>query len=225
MLALELPYSELIVPGIVFGILGIGAIAAARFWPESKRPVVTAVLPVETTLLAADGTSAIDLEAEAETAGPTVAVTRSVTWPALIDPDAGQLSDAERLHVIEGLGLAGDARCASILHQAYAEEDDELRLAVVEALGTCEGDIVAPTLERAYASHVVPERYAAIDGASRRGDVPLLERALHDPAPVVALAAAYGLHRAARPDIIERELADRTDPAASEVRRVLPMLL
>jgi hypothetical protein len=60
--------------------------------------------------------------------------------------------------------------------------------------------------------------------ASRRADTALLERALHDSDGTVALAAAYGLQRAKRPDLIERGLADRTDPRADEIRRVLPML-
>jgi hypothetical protein len=226
-LALDLPHTELVVPGLLFLIIGLGLIAIARFWPESSSGVVTAVWPVKTRRLASspliDVTPA-EAGAAIEPADPLTGFARVITWPALIDPGAGPLSTDERLRVIEGLGIAGDAWCASILRQAYDEEDDELRVAAVEALGACEGDDVRPTLERAYASSAVAERYAAIDGASRRADIALLERALHDSDGTVALAAAYGLQRAKRPDLIEQGLADRTDPRADEIRRVLPML-
>ncbi len=48
MLALDLPHSELLVPGLLFLVIGIGLIAIAKFWPESSAPVVTAVWPVKT---------------------------------------------------------------------------------------------------------------------------------------------------------------------------------
>ncbi len=111
-----------------------------------------------------------------------------------------------------------------MLRRAFEEEDDELRIAAVEALGTCEGDEVGPTLERAYESHLIAERYAAVDGASRRAHITLLERALHDSEATIALAAAYGLHRANRDDLVDTGLAGRTDPRAEEIRRVLPIL-
>jgi len=72
---------------------------------------------------------------------------------------------------------------------------------------------------------VIAERYAAIDGASRNANVPLLERALRDTDGTVALAAAYGLHRAKRDDLIESGLEGRTDARAAEIRRILPMLV
>ncbi len=126
--------------------------------------------------------------------------------------------------MIDGLGVVGDAWCAGILAKAFDEEEGELRIAAIEALGQCDGEVVLPTLERAYASYVIAERYAAIDGASRRGDVALLERGLRDTDGTVALAAAYGLHRARRDDLIESNLAGRTDARANEIRRVLPIL-
>jgi hypothetical protein len=226
-LALELPHSEFLGLSLLLFIIGVGLLAIARFWPESKKGVVTAVWPVKTRRIA--GSPLIDVTpagagAESGLADPLAPFARVITWPALIDPGAGALSTDERLRVIEGLGIAGDAWCAGILRQAYEEEDDELRVAAVEALGACEGADVAPILARAYASNAVPERYAAVDGASRRADVALLERALHDSDGTVALAAAYGLHRAKRPDLIERGLAGRTDPRADEIRRVLPIL-
>ncbi|MEA2664022.1 MAG: hypothetical protein QOI11_966, partial [Candidatus Eremiobacteraeota bacterium] len=203
MLALELPHSEFLGLSLLLFILGVGLLAIARFWPESKKGVVTAVWPVKTRRLASS--PLIDVtpaEAGASEIGdPLAPFARLITWPTLIDPDAGPLSTDERLRVIEGLGIAGDTWCAGILRQAYEEEDDELRVAAVEALGACEGADVGPILARAYASNAIPERYAAVDGASRRGDVALLERALHDSDGTVALAAAYGLQRAKRPDL------------------------
>jgi HEAT repeat protein len=228
-LALDLPHSELLVPGLLFLIIGIGLIAIAKYWPESSAPVVTAVWPVKTRRIETSPPSeaaagAEQEEVQHEPLAPGVSFARTITWPGIVDPDAGRLSPAERLRVIEGLGIAGDAWCAGVLRRAFEEEDDDLRVAAVEALGSCSGDIVAPTLERAYASHHLPERYAAVDGASRRADIPLLERALQDSDATVALAAAYGLQRAKRPDLVDSGLADRTDPRAAEIRRVLPML-
>lgn len=224
--AVQPPHSEFLVFGILFLLIGLALITIARFWPAGgvwpmtllRKPVVTSVWPVQTAHLdtPAPGTSAATM--------PSLIAARAVTWPALVDPDAGELDDAERRRVLDGLGIVGDAWCAGILAQAFEEEDDELRVAAVESLGRCEGDIVSPILERAYASHVIAERYAAIDGASRRGDVPLLERALRDGDATVALAAAYGLHRAGRDDLIESGLDGRTDARAQEIRHVLPML-
>jgi hypothetical protein len=217
-LAVQFPHvGELIVPGILFFVIGIGLIAIAQFWPESGKPVVTHVAPVERIPLGAH-------EAEHEQTGAVVHVSRSVSWPTLVDPDAGQLADGERRRVLDGLGIVGDAWCAGILAKAFDEEEGDLRVAAIESLGQCDGEIVAPTLERAYASYVVAERYAAIDGASRRAEIALLERALRDTDGTVALAAAYGLHRAKRDDLIESGLAGRDDARANEIRRVLTIL-
>ncbi len=227
MLALDLPHSELLVPGLLFLVIGVGLIAIAKFWPESSAPVVTAVWPVKTRRIETAPGEATTAGAPGEphpSAAP-ISFARTITWPAIVDPDAGQLSQAERLRVIEGLGIAGDTWCASVLRRAFEEEDDELRIAAVEALGTCEGDEVGPTLERAYESHLIAERYAAVDGASRRAHITLLERALHDSDATIALAAAYGLHRAKRNDLVERELTGRNDANATEIRNILPMLV
>jgi hypothetical protein len=218
-LALQLPHSEFVVIGIFFFVAGVALLTIARFWPFGflGKPVVTSVFPVETSRLDSAG-------APSTSTGPVMVLTRAITWPALVDPDAGDLDETERRRVIDGLGIVGDVWCAGILAKAFEEENDDLRVAAIESLGICEGDIVAPTLERAYASNVVAERYAAADGASRRGDVPLLERALRDNDATVALAAAYGLHRANRNDLIEDGLENRTDARANEIRRVLAIL-
>jgi hypothetical protein len=216
-LAFQFPHvGELVVPGILFFVIGIGLIAIAQFWPESSKPVVTHVAPVERIPLGA--------HENAEQTGAVVHVSRSVSWPTLVDPDAGELEENERRRVLDGLGIVGDAWCAGILAKAFDEEEGDLRVAAIESLGQCDGEVVAPTLERAYASYVVAERYAAIDGASRRADVALLERALRDTDGTVGLAAAYGLHRAKRDDLIESGLAGRTDARANEIRRVLHVL-
>jgi hypothetical protein len=219
LVGVQLAYvGEFLLPGVILGVIGIALYSIAVFWPQSKKPVVTSVSPVETMPLGPKPAW------ESTATGPVAVFARTVTWPALVDPEAGELDDQERRRVLDGLGIVGDAWCAGILAQAFDEEEGDLRVAAIEALGLCEGEIVAPTLERAYASYAVPERYAAIDGASRRGDVALLERAMRDTDGTVALAAAYGLHRAKRDDVIDASLADRTDARANEIRRVLPIL-
>ncbi|HEX3548744.1 MAG TPA: HEAT repeat domain-containing protein [Candidatus Elarobacter sp.] len=210
---------ELLIPGIVLAGIGIILIGLTIFWPTSSKPIVTSVSAVETIPLAPNARGW-----EPEATGPVAVFARTISWPELVDPAAGELEDHERRRVIDGLGVVGDAWCAGILAKAFDEEEGDLRVAAIEALGQCDGEVVVPTLERAYASYSVPERYAAIDGASRRGDVALLERALRDTDGTVALAAAYGLHRANRNDLIESNLAGRTDSRANEIRRVLPIL-
>lgn len=210
---------ELLVPGIILGVLGILLIGIAYFWPQSTRPVITAVSPVETVHLGANPSPS-----SWNQTGPVAFMSHSITWPALVDPDAGELDEGERRRVLDGLGIVGDAWCAGILSKAFDEEEGELRVVAIESLGQCEAEIVEPTLERAYSSYVIAERYAAIDGASRRADISLLERALRDTDGTVALAAAYGLHRANRDDLIDSALANRTDPRATEIKRVLQIL-
>lgn len=208
-------HGELLVPGLIFVAIGIALIALAQLWPVSRPASVNTLAPL-------DGMPAIDVS---QMTGPVVPFERAITWPARIDPDAGELDENERRHIIEGLGIVGDVWAAEILAQAFEEEDDDLRVAALEALGVCESEIVEPTLERAYHSYAISERYAAIDNASRRADVPLLERALHDTEGTIALAAAYGLHRAGRDDLIDRDLADREDARANEIRHLLPLLV
>jgi|HubBroStandDraft_1064217.scaffolds.fasta_scaffold17998_2 hypothetical protein len=221
--------SEFAVIGVLVLVIGLGLIAVALFIPSDysvpfypqrlaqffARPFARRAMPTSPFTPAALGD---------ETTGPVVAVTRQITWPALIDASMEALAPAERRRVLEGFGIVGDAWSASVLAKAFDEEDDELRVTAIESLAQCEGPLVLPMLERAYASYAVPERYAATDGASRRGEVALLERALRDTDGTVALAAAYGLHRAHRDDLIERALTDRQDARANEIRRVLPML-
>ena len=200
-MTLVLAYAgELLVPGIFLAVVGIVLIGLTIFWPSSSKPIVTSVSAVETLPLSPNAPVW-----ESQLTGPVAVFSRSISWPELVDPAAGELEEHERRRVIDGLGVVGDAWCAGILAKAFDEEEGDLRVAAIEALGQCDGEVVVPTLERAYASYVIAERYAAIDGASRRGDVALLERALRDTDGTVALAAAYGLHRASRDDLIEDE--------------------
>jgi hypothetical protein len=203
--------AEMLFLGVIMLALGFGLISLARFWPHTKKAPAAVAEPTRS--------------APPEITGPAVAHTREIGWPRAIDPDAGKLTATERRVVIEGLGIVGDRWCAQILAQAFDEEDAELRVAVIEALGLCDTTDVATTLERAYASHVVAERYAAIDAASRHGDVALLERALRDTDGSVALAAAYGLHGAKRSDLVDGALDGRDDARANEIRRMLPILV
>jgi hypothetical protein len=221
-LAVEFPHGEFLVFGIFFAIVGTALITISRFLPDSSKPVVTAVSPVETMPLGPAGAA---WERPPDVAEEPVVVARAITWPRLVDPAAGVLDDSERRRVIDGLGIVGDAWCADILARAVDEEEGDLRVAALESLGHCVSDNVGPALERAYTSNVVAERYAAIDGASRRGDVPLLERALRDGDATVALAAAYGLHRANRKDIVITALAARNDDIAKEIRGTLAILV
>jgi hypothetical protein len=216
------------VPGIAFMIIGILLLGAAQIFPRAgasadrpdplraffanfRRPRV----PEEPVRAAT--------RAEFELTGPVTRHERAMKWPTLIDPDIGPLHAGERRRIIEGLAVVGDAWCADILAAAYNDEGDELREGVIDAIGRCQGDVV-PTLERAIRSHRVVERYAAVDAASRRGDIDLLERGIKDTDGTVALAAAYGLMRAGKRNLVDAALAGRDDVRANEIRRVLPVL-
>ena len=220
-LALDLPHTELVVPGLLFLIIGLG--------PDRDRALLARVVERRRHrgVAGEDAPHRDDAAAERHPGrrrgrrrgrtGRSARAFRARHHLAGADRSgAGPLTSDERCACSKGSGIAGDAWCAGILRHAYEEENDELRVAAVEALGACEGDDVRPTLERAYTSNAVAERYAAIDGASRRGDVALLERALHDSDGTVALAAAYGLQRAKRADLIERGLTGRTDRAPTK---------
>jgi hypothetical protein len=217
---LALDFGEFTIIGVLVLILGIGFIAVAQLVPpdyairipfrRGRRPTTTSV--------------SAEIVVEPETTGPVIPTIRTITWPTMIDPDVATPAPDDRRRILEGFGIVADDWSASVLARAFDEEDDELRLVAIDALAVCEGPLVLPILERAYASYAVPERYAAIDGASRRGDVALLERGLRDTDGTVALAAAFGLQRARRDDLVERALGERDDARANEIRRVLPML-
>jgi hypothetical protein len=218
MLAIDV--GEFAIPAFFLLIIGVGLYAVSYLVPHDygirirfgrgRRPAAPSV--------------SAEIVVEPETTGPVIPTVRTITWPSMIDPDVAVFAPDERRRLLEGFGIVGDDWSASVLARAFDEEDDELRLVAIESLAVCEGPLVLPILERAYASYAVPERYAAIDGASRRGDVALLERGLRDTDGTVALAAAFGLQRARRDDLVERALTDRDDARANEIRRVLPML-
>jgi len=208
LLALGLP-GPFVFVGACFIVLGMIFLAVARFLPDGKPQVAIVGGGAES--------------ASVELTGPVTRHERAIDWPKLIEPDSGQLEIDQRRRIIEGLAVVGDAWCAQILAAAYDEESEILRESVIDAIGRCAG-VVEPTLERAFKSHRIVERYAAIDAASRRGHIALLERGLRDTDGTVALAAAYGLVRARRPDLIDAGLAGRDDSRANEIRRILPVL-
>ncbi len=155
--------------------------------------------------------------------GPVMRHERTIAWTQRIDPDAGPFDVDERRRIIEALAVVGEPWCAEILAAAYGEEVEALKESVIDAIGRCRGEIV-PTLVRALSSHRVVERYAAVDAASKRGAIEVLERGIRDVDGTVALAAAYGFARAGRRDLIDMALAGRDDLRANEIRRVLPVL-
>jgi hypothetical protein len=205
-------HSELAVPGLLFLVLGLALFGIAKFWPHPRS--LTAPKPIETILL----------PRPTEAASTVTNFVREVTWPALIDESATNLDDAERRTLIEGLALVASHWSTGLLTAAFEQETGDLRIAVIEALGASDSATAAPTLERAYASYVVAERYAAIESASHHANVPLLERALRDTDGAIALAAAYGLHRSGRNDLVDDHLNTHTNATANEIRRILPML-
>jgi len=225
--ALAAPHSEFLIVGILFFALGLALLALAKLWPaRTRRPVATSATPIAPSQLdESDRTTEGELAGDVATADAVAAgAPHAITWPALVDPDAGDLEENERRDVLAGLGIVGDRWSTGVLAQAFDEETGALRVAAIEALAMCEDDRVAPMLELAYASTVVEERYAAVDGASRRGEVPLLERGLRDADAGVALAAAHGLQCAGRADLVAAGLAGRDAAEAVEIRRVLAVL-
>lgn len=217
------------VVGVVLLILGMAFLGAAQFFPRSGAsldrpdPLRAFFSKLWGPRAAAEPVAGSPVRTDFELTGPVTRHERAMRWPALIDPDIGPLHAGERRRIIEGLAVVGDAWCAEILAAAYGDEGDELREGVIDAIGRCAGDVV-PTLERAIRSHRAVERYAAVDAASRRGDIDLLERGIKDTDGTVALAAAYGLMRAGRRNLVDAALAGRDDVRANEIRRVLPVL-
>jgi hypothetical protein len=216
------------VPGVVFMLLGLALLTASQFFPRNSgaperpdrlREFIERLIPQRPAIAVPAASSRGDVELT----GPVTRHERAMRWPLLIDPDTGPLHATERRRIIEGLAVVGDAWCASVLATAYTDESDELRETVIDAIGRCDGDVI-PTLERGLRSHRVPERYAAVDAASRRGFIELLERGIKDTDGTVALAAAYGLMRAKRRDLVDFALLGRDDVRANEIRRVLPVL-
>jgi len=119
-----------LVPALVFAVLGVVLIAVARFWP---RPAV----PIESHSHA----GVTSLSGAADLSGPAV-VHVPYTWIRLVDVDLPpKLDSLERCRLAEGLGFVGEPWCADALALAYQEEDDELRDVIVGAIGTCAGSV------------------------------------------------------------------------------------
>jgi hypothetical protein len=206
-------HSEFVAPGLLLLVLGLALVGIAQFWPH-PRALTAPAKPIETILL----------PRPVEVVSTVTNFDREITWPTLIDEYATHLDDAERGTLIDGLALVANHWSTGLLTAAFEQESGDLRIAVIEALAHSDSATAAPTLERAYASYAVPERYAAIESASRHANVALLERALRDTDGSIALAAAYGLHRAGRNDLVDDHLSTHTDARANEIRRILPML-
>jgi len=205
------PPPEFLLFGLLLLVLGIALVGISKFWPY-PRPATTAGEPLATTSLPTIPESTV------------TNFVREITWPTLIDENATNLDDAERRALVEGLALIANDWSTGVLTAAFEQEAGDLRITVIEALAATDSVTATPTLERAYNSYAVPERYAAIESASHQANVPLLQRALRDTDGSIALAAAYGLHRAGRNDLVDDHLNTHTDARANEIRRILPIL-
>jgi len=204
-----------LVPALVFGVIGIILIAVARFWPRSAVEVKSQSRAGVTSL-----SGATEIGGAKLTRHPN-----DRAWIAHVDPDLpGTLDLDERRRLIEGLGLVGEPWCASALALAYREEGDSLRDVIVAAIGQCAGE-VEPTLATARRSKRPSERLLALEGYAKRGDHATLAAALADPDIPVALVAALALvraHESARVDLYFRGLAD--SERAQTMRDVLAVL-
>ena len=205
----------MLVPALVFGVIGIILIAVARFWPRSAVEVQSQSRAGVTTL-----SGATELGGAKLTRHPN-----DRAWIAHVDPDLpGTLDLDERRRLIEGLAMVGEPWCASALALAYREEGDTLRDVIVAAIGQCSGD-VEPTLATALRSKRPSERLLALEGYAKLGDIPTLEGALADPDVSVALVAALSLVRAKESPRVEGYIGDLPDgERAQTMRDVLAVL-
>jgi hypothetical protein len=204
-----------LVPALVFAIVGVVLIAVARFWP--RAPV-----PIQSQSQSRAGVTS--LSREAELTGPAV-VHVPYTWIHLVDADLPlELDPLERRRLAEGLGVVGEPWCADALALAYQEEDDEMRDVIVGAIGTCTGS-VDPTLALALRSDRSSQRLLALEAFARRHNVEMLDAGLADREESVALVAAVELVRAGEAARVEAYFADLTDAVrAQSMRGVLATL-
>jgi len=204
-----------LVPALVFGVIGIILIAVARFWPRSAVEVKSQSRAGVTSL-----SGATELGGAKLTRHPN-----DRAWIAHVDPDLpGTLDLDERRRLVEGLALVGEPWCATALALAYREEGDTLRDVIVAAIGQCAGE-VEPTLATALRSKRPSERLLALEGYAKRGDLATLEGALVDPDVSVALVAALSLVRANESARVDRYVGELTDgDRAQTMRDVLAVL-
>ena len=205
----------MLVPALVFGVIGIILIAVARFWPRSAVEVKSQSRAGVTSL-----SGATELGGAKLTRHPN-----DRAWIAHVDPDLpGTLDLDERRRLVEGLALVGEPWCATALALAYREEGDTLRDVIVAAIGQCAGE-VEPTLATALRSKRPSERLLALEGYAKRGDLATLEGALVDPDVSVALVAALSLVRANESARVDRYVGELTDgDRAQTMRDVLAVL-
>jgi hypothetical protein len=202
-----------LVPALVFAVLGVVLIAVARFWPRPPGPIQSQSRAGVTSLSGA-----------AELTGPVV-VHVPYTWIHLVDTDLPPKLDLmERRRLAEGLGFVGEPWCADALALAYQEEDNDLRDVIVGAIGTCAGT-VDPTLSLAMRSNQASQRLLALEAFARRHNVDMLDAGLADREESVALVAALELVRAGETVRVDAYLADCTDPARVQSMRAVLALL
>jgi len=204
-----------LVPALVFGVIGIILIAVARFWPRSAVEVKSQSRAGVTSL-----SGATELGGAKLTRHPN-----DRAWIAHVDPDLpGTLDLDERRRLVEGLALVGEPWCATALALAYREEGDTLRDVIVAAIGQCAGE-VEPTLAAALRSERPSERLLSLEGYAKRGDLATLEEGLADPDVSVALVAALSLIRANESARVDRYVGELTDAErAQTMRDVLAVL-
>ncbi len=159
--------------------LGLGAVAVALFAPHREAPDVAQDAPAETPE---------PDEPAAERPWPA--------WPSLVDGREADLPAGARLSLIEGLGALGEPWCGPVLVAAYREEEEAAaREAVLAALRdvryrACE-EVVADALRSSNGN----ERVLAVELADAVDLPALLDAALGDAEPAVALAAVYALKK------------------------------
>lgn len=202
----------MLVPALVFAVLGIVLIAVARFWPRPPVPIQSQSRAGVTSLSGA-----------AELRGPA-SVHVPFTWIHLVDADLPPKLDLmERRQLAEGLGFVGEPWCADALALAY-QEDDDLRDVIVGAIGTCTGS-VDPTLSLATRSNRASQRLLALEAFARRHNVEMLDAGLADREESVALVAAVELVRAGETLRVDAYFADCIDSArVQSMRSVLALL-
>lgn len=205
----------MLVPALVFGVIGIILIAVARFWPRSAVEVKSQSRAGVTSL-----SGATELGGAKLTRHPN-----DRAWIAHVDPDLpGTLDLDERRRLVEGLALVGEPWCATALALAYREEGDTLRDVIVAAIGQCAGE-VEPTLAAALRSKRPSERLLSLEGYAKLGDLATLEEGLADPDVSVALVAALSLIRANESARVDRYVGELTDAErAQTMRDVLAVL-
>ncbi len=203
----------MLVPALIFAVLGIVLIAVARFWPRTAVPIQSQSRAGVTSLSGA-----------AELTGPAT-VHVPFTWIHLVDADLPPKLDLnERRRLAEGLGFVGEPWCADALALAYQEEFDDMREVIVGAIGTCAGT-VDPTLSLAMRSPKAGQRLLALEAFARRHNMEMLDAGLGDDEESVALVAAVELARAGEMVRVDAYLADCTVPARVQSMRAVLALL